>query len=222
MSRKRWFAVKDGMIAAMGERDDFAGEAKEVIDLNGGTVMPGFVDAHVHGTLVGMSHVGLDLLGINTVAGIVDAVREFCAQDPTDKVKYAFNMTMAKDLEDRRAPSRFELDAVTGDHPLIILNWTIHGGIINTKALEYLKATAPAVAKMVNDQGYFNEDDPIAHILGLFTDEDFENFYKLLCEDCAKVGITTVHSLDGFWVKDDRDTEVLMRIIYTLPVEIRP
>ena len=222
LSRKRWFAVKDGKIAAMGERDDFAGEAKEVIDLNGDTVMPGFVDAHVHGTLQGMSHYGMDLLGINTVAGIVDAVREVCAKDPSDKVVYGYNMTMAKDLEDRRAPSRTELDAVTGDHPAIILNWTIHGGIINTKAIEYLKATAPDVAKLVNEQGYFNEDDPIAHILGLFTDEDFETFYIRLCEDCAKEGITTVHSLDGFWVKDDRDTDVLMRIIDTLPIEIRP
>ena len=40
MSRKRWFAVKNGMIAAMGERDDFAGTAENVIDLAGRTVMP--------------------------------------------------------------------------------------------------------------------------------------------------------------------------------------
>ena len=38
----RWIAVKDGKIADLGSRDDFAGEAKEVIDLHGRTVIPGF------------------------------------------------------------------------------------------------------------------------------------------------------------------------------------
>ena len=33
LSKKRWFAVKDGLIAATGDRDDFAGEAKEILYL---------------------------------------------------------------------------------------------------------------------------------------------------------------------------------------------
>ena len=222
LSKKRWIAVKDGLIDAAGDRDDFAGEAKEVIDLAGDTVMPGFVDAHVHGTLAGMKHFGIDLLGINTVSGILDAVREFCAKDPSDKVVYGFNMTMAKDMEEKRAPSREELDAVTGNHPLIILNWTIHGGIVNSKAIEHLLATAPEAACLVDEKGYFNEDDPIGHILNLFTDEDFEQFFRCVSEDCASMGITTIHSLDGFWVKDDRDTDILLRVKDRLPIEIRP
>ncbi len=222
LSKKRWIAVKDGLIAAAGDRDDFAGGAKEVIDLNGDTVMPGFVDAHVHGCLAGMSHYGINLLGINTVSGILDTVREFCAKDPTDKVVYGFNMTMAKDMDDKRAPSRAELDAVTGHHPTMILNWTIHGGIVNSKAVEYLQAAAPEAARLVDEKGYFNEDDPIAHILNLFSDEDFENFFLRVSEDCASMGITTIHSLDGFWVKDDRDTDILLRMMHKLPIEIRP
>lgn len=222
MSRKRWFAVKDGLIAAAGDRDDFSGEAKEVLDLGGDTVMPGFVDAHVHGTLMGMSHYGINLLGVSSVSGILDAVRDFCAKDPSDKVVYGYNMTMAKDMDDKRAPSITELDGVTGNHPIIILNWTIHGGIVNSKALEYLRAEAPEAARFVDEKGYFNEDDPIAHILNLFSDEDFENFYRRVSEDCAGMGITTIHSLDGFWVKDDRDTDILLRMLDTLPIEIRP
>ena len=222
LSKKRWIAVKNGMIAAVGDRDDFAGEAEKIIDLNGDTVMPGFVDAHVHGTLMGMSHFGIDLLGINTVAGILDAVREFCAKDSSDKVVYGFNMTMAKDMTDRRAPTREELDDVTGEHPIIILNWTIHGGIVNSKAAEYLQANAPDAARFVDEKGYFNEDDPIAYILDLFSDEDFEKFFMRVSEDCASMGITTIHSLDGFWVKEDRDTDILLRIMDRIPIEIRP
>ena len=38
-------AIKDGLIAAMGQVD---GEAREVIDATGHTVTPGFIDTHTH------------------------------------------------------------------------------------------------------------------------------------------------------------------------------
>jgi predicted amidohydrolase YtcJ len=220
LSKKRWLAVKDGIISAVGDRDDFCGEAKEIIDLDGKALMPGLIDAHVHSTLTGIGKMGIDLAGINTVNGILDAVGEFCAKDPSDKVVYGFNMSLAKDMVGKKLPDRFELDAVTGNHPIIMLFWTVHGGILNSKAMEHIASTNAAV--YVDENGFFNEDYPIGHILNLFPDEDFENLFMDIANECASKGITTVHSMDGMWVKDDRDTDILMRILNTLPIEFRP
>ena len=44
-------AVRDGLILAVGETDSIrgmAGPGTRVIDAQGGTVLPGFIDSHVH------------------------------------------------------------------------------------------------------------------------------------------------------------------------------
>lgn len=41
-------------------------------------------------------------------------------------------------LEEGRAPTRWELDAISGDHPVMIAYVTLHGAVVNTKAMELL------------------------------------------------------------------------------------
>ncbi|WP_079526002.1 amidohydrolase family protein [Halobacillus hunanensis] len=56
-------AVKDGMIAAVGD-DSFVYEWKtedtEIIDLNGKTLMPGFIESHIHPTIYGSTLLEID------------------------------------------------------------------------------------------------------------------------------------------------------------------
>lgn len=221
LSKKRWIAVKDGIISAIGDRDDFSGEAKKVIDLDGRTLMPGLIDTHAHSSMTGIGQMGINLGGINTVSGILDAVKDFCEKDSSDKVICGCNMTMPEDMVEKRVPDRFELDAVTGDHPVMLVFWTAHGGTMNSKAIELAELTDEMA--YVEKEGFFNDDKTSFHVIGniynLFTDEDFENLYMNIAEQCAGRGITTLHSLDGMMVKDDRDIDILMRIIHSLPIE---
>ena len=220
LSKKRWMAIKDGIVSATGDHDDFGGNAKQQIDLKGKAVLPGLYDAHVHSTLTGLGQIGIDLNGVSTVNGILDTVAEFCSKDHSDKVVYGYNMTMAKDMVEKRVPNCFELDAVTGDHPIMILFWTVHGGVMNSKAAAYVKSTD--AADYVDDNGFFNEDPPMGHIFNLFNDKDFEKLFMNIAKQCASRGITTINSLDGMWVKNDRDTDILMRIRDSLPIDFVP
>ena len=52
-SKKRWMGVSDGKIVALGD-DACPEEAGRVIDLEGKTLMPGIIDAHVHCSMTGI------------------------------------------------------------------------------------------------------------------------------------------------------------------------
>ncbi|MBM4046968.1 MAG: amidohydrolase family protein, partial [Planctomycetes bacterium] len=63
--RAEALAVRDGRIVAIGSQAEVraaAGEVGEVVDLGGRTVLPGFIDAHVHMVWTGMAMQGVDLV----------------------------------------------------------------------------------------------------------------------------------------------------------------
>jgi len=221
LSKKRWIAVKDGKIAALGDRDDFSGNALETVDLNGRALLPGFIDTHCHTSVTGIAQKGVNLTGINTVSGILDAVHAFCSKDPSDKIVCGTNMLPPDNIEEKRLPNRYELDEVSCGHPVMLVLWTGHGGLLNSKAIE--KAELTPEMKEVEKDGIFNEDKMAMHIMGnifnLITDDDFIDIFTSMGNQCASQGITTVHSLDGMMVKDDRDVDIMLRVLDKLPVD---
>lgn len=222
MSRKTWLAVDEkGKIAAMGEKDDAPTEAGTIIDLQGKTLMPGIIDAHVHSSMSGIDFNGIDLSGIDTSQGILDAVEAYCEKQEKPRLICGWNMNLKEGMADKKLPTRQALDEVTGDHTVILVFWTAHGGVINSKAIK--RANLPEEYKYVEKDGYFNRDDVSFHIIGeiyaLHTEEEFKNIYMDLANKCAGYGITTIGALDGMMVKDDIDVDMILKIHDELPVE---
>ncbi len=222
MSTKRWIAVDEkGKIAAIGDRDDAPNEAGRIIDLNGKTLMPGIVDAHVHSSMSGIDFNGIDLAGADSSQKILDRVEEFCKNVETPQVICGWNMSLKENLTDKRLPTRYELDEVTGDHTVMLVFWTAHGGIMNSRALE--RANLPEEYRYIEKDGYFNRDDVSFYVIGsiyaLYSEEEFIAKYQSLSDTCAAYGITTIGALDGMMVKDDIDVDLLVKIRDQLPVE---
>lgn len=67
--------VADGVITWIGPDPCVAPPADRVVDIGGGWLTPGFVDAHVHATATGLQLAGLDLSGVRSVAECLDLVR---------------------------------------------------------------------------------------------------------------------------------------------------
>ncbi|MCL1896394.1 MAG: amidohydrolase [Clostridiales bacterium] len=223
LSKKRWLAVKDGIISALGD-DDFTGEAQEVVDLDGRALIPGLVDTHAHVSGTGVIAAGLPLAGLTTSKAVLDLVEEACAGDSSDAVIAGGNLFMPQQMEDGRVPDIAELDKVSGDHPVMLAFWTGHGGIANTKALDL--CNLPDEMLYVKEDGMFLEDKVSFHIMGSVLarhpDSYFEDVYTNLANQAASLGMTTIHALDGMFVKDDKDVEVLLRIRDKLPIEYVP
>jgi predicted amidohydrolase YtcJ len=131
-------AVRDGVIVAVGTEAQvmaLRGSKTEVIELQGKTLMPGFVAAHEHPTLSAVFNGAVDLSGFThkTNAHVWKALREAVAATPKGQWLYAGGLDPIL-TPDLRMPSRQELDAIAPDHPLVLVSQTLHSYWANSKA----------------------------------------------------------------------------------------
>lgn len=146
-------AVKDGKIVAVGGREAVLaaekGPATRMVDLQGRTLLPGFVDAHSHLTGVGVQAVSANLLAppdgsVASIADLQRVLRDFLASSPRPK-EYGLLIGLNYDdsqLAEKRHPTREELDAVAADIPIVIVHQSGHLAVMNTAALRKVGITA--------------------------------------------------------------------------------
>lgn len=140
-------AVKDGRILAVGALSDVSahrGDGTQVFDLDGRTMLPGFVDSHGHVVMGGLQALSANLLAppdgeVTDIARLQDTLRAWAA-DNAEIVKQVkmiigFGYDNAQ-LAELRHPTREDLDAVSTEYPVVIVHQSGHLGVANSKALE--------------------------------------------------------------------------------------
>ena len=131
-------AVKDGYIVGLGSNSDiqrYQGETTRLINLQGKTMLPGFVDAHSHLSAVAIQAISANLLPapdgpVNSIAQLQQALRDYMAQSPVvaeHNVVIGFNYDDSQ-LAEKRHPTRHDLDAVSTELPIMALHQSGHLG----------------------------------------------------------------------------------------------
>jgi hypothetical protein len=136
-------AVKGQRIIAVGsneEIDMYLGPDTLVLDLEGRTVTPGFVDSHNHTCEYGFSELVLDLRypRVKSMADIVELVRLAAESKPKGTWIRGVGWDDAL-LEERRPPTRQDLDPVSSEHP-VILDAQTPVQVANSVALDLVDA----------------------------------------------------------------------------------
>jgi predicted amidohydrolase YtcJ len=129
-------AVRDGKIAAVGARDTvmrLKGAATEVVDLKGRTLLPGFIDTHGHMIYFGKNLMDADLFGSRDVADLVTRLKAHLPKVPDGAWIVGFGYG-ARSLKEGRAPTIEELDTVSPDRPVLIVDSSGHLGSANSAA----------------------------------------------------------------------------------------
>ncbi|MBI3784882.1 MAG: amidohydrolase [Deltaproteobacteria bacterium] len=107
----------------------------EEVDLAGACLLPGFIDAHHHfseGALL-TSGVNLHWPAVETVGDILDRVGEQTRRTPAGEWILAEGYDERR-LRERRAPTLDELDAVAPQHPVLLVQFSYHEVVVNTRA----------------------------------------------------------------------------------------
>lgn len=174
MLRDAWFAVENGRIAAIGLRSDsslikYESEAQAAqmsfakYDLGGRWVLPGLIDSHIHVTLMGECASQCDLSEATTVADICNRLRDFKTTKLASKTSsWLIGRCFDHEkLEEKRFPTRKELDEVSLDQPIFLWRACWHVAVVNTKAFEVCNipiAKSPTLLDHSNTGGYIEYD----------------------------------------------------------------
>lgn len=136
-------AVRGDRIQAVGknaEIEKLKGPQTQVIDLGGHFVMPGFNDAHMHLADAGLQKLDVDLKGVKTLEEFRQRVlAKVETAKPGDWILgggWDETIWPVKTL-----PSRWDLDEVSGGHPVFLDRVDGHLAVANTRALQLASIT---------------------------------------------------------------------------------
>jgi predicted amidohydrolase YtcJ len=121
------FGVRDGLFAEFSE-------AEETVDLEGKTVMPGFVDAHCHILPMGLDLQKLHLGGLDTKEDVLAAVRDWHVQTDPATWLQAVQYDQTR-FPDGRHVTRQDLDRISDVRPILLRHANGHASVANTAAL---------------------------------------------------------------------------------------
>jgi len=199
-------------------------DADRTVELPGTTIVPGFVDAHVHLTGTGLSLGEADVASASSAGELLALARGRAVTERDAVVSLqGYDETT---WDDPRLPSLAELDAAC-ERPLVIRRIDGHVALVNSAALTFARALdADGCAR--------SEEGPIGVVtreanrrVGRWiaearTEHRIEELQLAAAAEAAAAGITSVHEMalpeeDGF-----RDVTVLLGHRSRLPVDVVP
>jgi predicted amidohydrolase YtcJ len=128
-------ALKDGRILFAGTAADakqFVGPATRSIDLAGRTLLPGFIDTHGHFVYFGKNLVDGDLFGCRDIPDLVARMKKQAERTPPGAWVVGFGY-QPRQMEEGRTPTIEELDGISADRPVMIVDSSGHLGAGNAK-----------------------------------------------------------------------------------------
>ncbi|MFS0784008.1 amidohydrolase [Bacillus sp. 1P06AnD] len=131
------FTVKDGKVTWIGNREDVQGAADSVVDFQGRTVMPGFVDAHMHPLHLakGAKQIACTPPAVHSIEDLKKEVGKRREGQEAGGWIEGWGYDEGK-LAEKRSPNRWDLDEAVADSPVVVTRTCGHIITVNSKALE--------------------------------------------------------------------------------------
>jgi hypothetical protein len=200
-------AIKNGKIIAVGTDTEvlkLRTRKTMVMNLKRKTVLPGFVDSHVH---LGSYARTLEQIGLRDVVSIKQLqqkLTEAAKQKPASSWIVARGFDQEK-LREKRVPNRFDLDKAVPDHPVLITRVCGHLSVANSKALELADirkyTRLPQNAKIEEDPitgeptGVLLENAVtlVKEAIPKSDDKELLRIYTEACQKATEKGLTELH-----------------------------
>ena len=211
MPRAEAFAVKDDRFIAVGTSSDIlnlASSGSEIIDAEGMTVTPGFIDAHSHPSSGGVNELVQVNADLRSVVEIKQAIAERARNTPRGQWVRAFKYDDTK-LDEGRPVNRFDLDEAAPENPVVVGHRGGHTGVYNSMALAMAGVTSetpdPADGRFYRDENGVLTGLVAEKARDVFRDlipsdsnrEERRDGVKLISQMMTAAGLTSVHQTGG-------------------------
>jgi len=208
-------AINDTHILHVGstaEVMNLADEQTETFDLEGCSLLPGFIDAHAHLELYGTNQLGVNCKTTESIEELQAKLRVVAEQTPEGEWVRGWGYNQ-NHLSEKRHLTKYDLDNVSKSHPIIVVRTCGHISCVNSKALE--------LAGLTNETpdppgGTFHKENgelsglllESAHMnifqLADYSEEEVMQGLEIASDDFLKHGITSVHDAGGYGTKHIR------------------
>jgi predicted amidohydrolase YtcJ len=196
--------------------------ADRVVELPGATILPGFVDAHVHLTGTGMHQQAPELGGAASAPELLEVVRKVAALRTGPVYLHGFDESTWRE---RTIPTLGELDAAC-DRPLVVMRVDGHVGLCNAAALQAAGVADQVGAERGEDGALTGRvtRDAVASVKRWFAanlaERDVEELQLAAASLGVSHGVTTVHEMSMPHERGIRDLEILLGHRARLPVDV--
>lgn len=186
------FAVKDGKFVYVGNEDGLKDYEGEIVDLEGKFVMPGIIDSHQHIAMCAALEYTPPIVKITADGkkAILDFIRDYISNNPGKKV-YKFELGFFY-LHGEKL-TRWDLDEISADTQIIIMESVGHSGWVNSKAIK--------------DFGIADDEEDISKNLSRY-DRDENGKITGFCTEAAFQTFSFGHSKD---ITDEQIRAALQR-----------
>jgi len=176
-----------------------------VVDLQGKTIIPGFIDAHAHIDGLGQLMQSLILVGVKSREEIVSMVHDKAQQTPSGQ--WIYGRGWDQNLwEIKQFPTASQLDEASLDRPVVLVRIDGHGIWVNSLAMRLAGITRetkdPSGGKIIRDAsgsptGVFldNARDLVENFVPPLTPDEVERNILVAAEECARNGLTEVQHM---------------------------
>jgi predicted amidohydrolase YtcJ len=214
-----WLLVDDRHVQRVGVGEPPSSD--RVVDLPGATIVPGFVDSHVHLTSTGLSVADAQVAEARSAEGLLAVAAARAGEGSGVVLLQGFDEGR---WEAPRFPSIAELDAIT-DRPLVIRRTDFHLALANSEALR--------AADIWDEPGTLRDEEgsPDGRVtqeamqrLARWTrealsDMEIQELQLKAAAIAAARGVTTVHEMSMPIEAGDRDLTVFLAQRSRLPVD---
>ncbi len=131
-------AVTNGTITAVGSDDEvslYRGNDTVVQDLQGRMVMPGIHDTHIHPSNAGISKTVECSFLSNDLTQALEILKSCLADIPEGKWLRGGQWNEGLFAGTDKLPKTI-LDEIAPDHPVFLMDWSVHNAWVNSRALE--------------------------------------------------------------------------------------
>lgn len=137
--------VEEGKIIKVGNLSDmeqYKSDETDLIDLEGNTMLPGFIDPHGHITAIAQTFMIINLSEAESIDEVKDTLRKYMEDNKLDPEDWIIGFGYDNTKFDGEAhPTKFDLDSVTTKFPIFLSHASGHLAVTNSLALEKLGYT---------------------------------------------------------------------------------
>lgn len=206
--RAESLAIWSDKLIAVGTNDEIdglRGSQTNILDLSGSTVVPGFIDAHIHVLYSGIRHVMQEDCALDSTEAIIAALKLRSQNTPAGEWVMGFKFDDTKTIENRFL-TRHDLDIVSTEHPVMVAHRAGHDMMLNSLGLKLAgysrESTDPPGGRIGRDPNtgepngilYERATDRIKNdLLPAVTSTNRRRGLEVICKMLNEAGLTSAH-----------------------------